>query len=1217
MAGDRAKSGVGSFLNPAAILALLTLAGSALLVSRKLSSDRPIGSAGPSSPPVGVQTVDARLWEDPFAVWKRRNESALAPTPTNLSGLRAQIDAHGGEIAPLILPVMIGGGPYSEDREARVRSRFAIVAALGQRGYAPEDAEHLGAVELPWPSTAQLDTVDFSLLLCGSAERAAESSLRLIYEWYRPRTFHPNSDTGPPERPVLVLWLDENQFEDAPLPRLACLLEPLVQRVSLDDFNPRPEVAIVGPRHSATLRAMLPGEFGRKPVTKLLPGWNWPTNVLQQARLLIPTASAMDEVLVQSTNARPPRVAVQEALTNGWFKSVTSFCATDSQIAAEVLDELALRGLNLSKPGNHLALISEWDTFYGRMLSLTYAANLSAVQNGHSNPAEYINQYRKGEPVWPTNLHSFVFLRGLDGQTTTAEAESASGGGRDQSRAERPASLEELHRWTPGVNKPEGRAQLDYLVRLGDRLTALDDDLQHHSQGRIGAIGIVGSDVYDTLLILQALRPRFPGAVFFTTELDARLWHQSEWEWSRNLVVISSYGLELHPKFQQQVSPFRDSSQTALFAATLAALGDERLASLELVPPRRFEIGRFGPVDMSVTNFGTLQPNPLGTRGALTPRKQVVGPILLGCGFAVALASLIFRPWIQLTRQRREFEAESLWLRDEDIGGLEGFRHIQQHLEAQADPLTKWLRQELGNWPVQQGSTELWIAPLGSAPSTISADPAVRMLKEQDLMQRFLDFLNACLQRNRWVPSHVQEASHVLNSPSKHRFRHWAADDAEAGPFLARNTLAALRHNRQIADEVLDWLLRHSAVPEDDKAQKLATSRADAAHAARAAGWQKYRIRHGRSLTFWGSAVAFAVAATALGWSAWKDTYATTIGEPFSLSAGVSAWPTECLRFGALVLAVAFVVESYSRMRVMALEVVRNYRLSFADSPGKLVCCLPTTPVPEAVVQADHVWERYQQMGFWQNRLCRIAPPLAAYIGLAFCLSMLALPPHNPLRGPQIMAWDTGLLLCSVIAYLFLTFWTLDAARLCRWFIEHLSQAPCRYPKATREYFSALRGGTPGHLLDEWITLRLIAELTERVGRLIYFPFIIFFLMLVSRNQWWDLWTWSAPLVVIFMFNLLLASGGVFILQRAARRAQELAVSSLKTKLDRLREIVAVTEPQKTQNMFSQAERLLQEIQQLNTGAFAGFWENPLLGALLVPSGGSAIIELIQYLFGS
>ena len=47
------------------------------------------------------------------------------------------------------------------------------------------------------------------------------------------------------------------------------------------------------------------------------------------------------------------------------------------------------------------------------------------------------------------------------------------------------------------------------------------------------AIGVLGSDVYDKLLILQALKQNFPHAIFFTTDLDARLFPPREIQWTR------------------------------------------------------------------------------------------------------------------------------------------------------------------------------------------------------------------------------------------------------------------------------------------------------------------------------------------------------------------------------------------------------------------------------------------------------------------------------------------------------------------------------------------------------------------------------------------------------------------------------------------------------------------------------------------------------------
>jgi len=69
----------------------------------------------------------------------------------------------------------------------------------------------------------------------------------------------------------------------------------------------------------------------------------------------------------------------------------------------------------------------------------------------------------------------------------------------------------------PDENRAEGPAQYDYLGRLRKRIEDLNQELFDRDQGSVAAIGIGGGDVYDTLLILQALRPSFPQAIFFTT----------------------------------------------------------------------------------------------------------------------------------------------------------------------------------------------------------------------------------------------------------------------------------------------------------------------------------------------------------------------------------------------------------------------------------------------------------------------------------------------------------------------------------------------------------------------------------------------------------------------------------------------------------------------------------------------------------------------------
>ena len=49
-----------------------------------------------------------------------------------------------------ILAVMIPGGPYVEDVERRLRSRRAVIEALGMAGYNPEKDDEIGYFYVPW-----------------------------------------------------------------------------------------------------------------------------------------------------------------------------------------------------------------------------------------------------------------------------------------------------------------------------------------------------------------------------------------------------------------------------------------------------------------------------------------------------------------------------------------------------------------------------------------------------------------------------------------------------------------------------------------------------------------------------------------------------------------------------------------------------------------------------------------------------------------------------------------------------------------------------------------------------------------------------------------------------------------------------------------------------------------------------------------------------------
>ena len=203
-------------------------------------------------------------------------------------------------------------------------------------------------------------------------------------------------------------------------------------------------------------------------------------------------------------------------------------------------------------------LIREWDSEYARALSRNLSEGFSARCKVDGDPSPPVR--------W------FTYLRGLDGMLPDIDKSSANAPRKDDSGKSKDlrAQLEDAP-----PEHAEGRSQYDYLRRLGDEIARLDSDARFAENG-VKAIGIVGFDVYDKLLILQALRSRFTDKIFFTTDLDARYLHADQKEWARNLVVASNFDLSLRPALQRSTLPFRDGYQTATYVAALMALEANR-----------------------------------------------------------------------------------------------------------------------------------------------------------------------------------------------------------------------------------------------------------------------------------------------------------------------------------------------------------------------------------------------------------------------------------------------------------------------------------------------------------------------------------------------------------------------------------------------------------------------------------------------------------------
>ncbi|MEM1450018.1 MAG: hypothetical protein AAGI22_12955 [Planctomycetota bacterium] len=231
------------------------------------------------------------------------------------------------------------------------------------------------------------------------------------------------------------------------------------------------------------------------------------------------------------------------------IRGITHTILQDEQLLDELVEELEIRGVSTAKRDS-IVLLGEWDTVYGRRL--LGSAEERFADLGSADDELEIQKRRQ-------RVKTLHYLRGLDGNARdgnqSEESAGASGDGSGQQ-----------------LSRAYGPSQFDYVRRLIDQLDKHVDEVRGRGS-EVQAIGIVGSDVYDVILILQAIRARLPNVITFTTGLDARLAHRNNYKFTRNLVVASSYGLQAKEEVQASIPPFRDAYQTASFVACQLALG--------------------------------------------------------------------------------------------------------------------------------------------------------------------------------------------------------------------------------------------------------------------------------------------------------------------------------------------------------------------------------------------------------------------------------------------------------------------------------------------------------------------------------------------------------------------------------------------------------------------------------------------------------------------
>lgn len=530
----------------------------------------PLNSARPTSEKIEpvdrnqAARIPARLWQDPLKAIVQFNKRYQTDKrhPVTRKPWSDLLKEHKDQPV-IVLSVMVSSESYAEVEESRRRRRYAVLSALSDSGYVPSDADSLG-------------------IIC-------DPDGTIAYEWFE----YESPVDGKPDsqhKPILVAWLKDSDYASEPFKELHKLLSETLKGRT----QPNVSWKVIGPATSDTLLQMVKdGCNDEVEHIAQLEG-------LASFQIISPMATVPNDDLSPYSCSNDKQVRQQSKNDNilGPFFSphpgqvqklfFRRTIRSDDVLIAKLVEELRNRRF---EDNDAIAVISEWDTYFGRTLPRILHDELK-------------------QDKFEEKFLRYTYERGIDGVAP----------GMPQSKAEESdhaarSSLEELTTGNQAaIRRPEGTGQFDYLRRLGNQILEEDQRLRLENGRGVRAVAVLGSDVYDKLLILRALRPRLPGTLWLTTDIDAHLLHPSEFQWTRNLVVASSYGLLPGRKINTSTPPFRDGYQTSTYIATRMAVdpsslplsaGDDTGQELptqeqinNAIPAQLFEVGRYSFVPL-------------------------------------------------------------------------------------------------------------------------------------------------------------------------------------------------------------------------------------------------------------------------------------------------------------------------------------------------------------------------------------------------------------------------------------------------------------------------------------------------------------------------------------------------------------------------------------------------------------------------------------------
>ncbi|MGE8066282.1 hypothetical protein [Pseudomonas sp. NPDC089569] len=1151
------------------------LPGSAVILSLVISTFALTRAPFLEPRPVGAQfqaqlPIEARLWQDPFdaleryrtklkAISQAEADKLCSPTITRLPGETA---------TPDIMVALVEGGPYADEVEQRRRMRYALLAGFKNSHRVPAQEQYIHCLRLSRNLSAN--------------DPQQEGVLDIPYETFETNRLDPmpSESTAPPANQAIVFWLKQDALLSQPLLNLDKLRKSLACMLGADygihtTCTSPPDnhtiLKVIGPATSTVLRDMYQEEAENKASPDI--------------EIYSPLATADYETLKSTINI-PEKGQDSSKSSDHTPMKLLRTVSDDGTMTQLLLDELRLRhvdpatalrcnkgnvsrvGANCEEPrwhnANRIALISEWDSFYSRALIESFKAQVVKDANlRDEKETAGVNQW----------ILRYSYLRGLDGRLPEEAGDKANvtETGKD---SKDPTKID-----LSPLEKADGNSQLDYLRRLADHIAQVDANYQRNGESGIGAIGILGVDAYDKLLALQALKSRMPYKLYFSTDLDARMLQRGQAETTRNLILAAPYGLTLTRALQQDVPPFRDSLQSAVFVSVLAALA-----------PQPFDAKR-AKFDYSKSELLSPGIYEIGISGFIPLASQLTGNRPANCEAPTLLS-------------RSEQN-----LRPHDLMAL---RCLQDQSPPPYPETSQAIRNQFKN-----AQSFFWAGPLAITLLILAAFMVWWWIEAP------LDDRNSAHRWVRGVPLSLYITAAICAFIAT-RFWHaeflWLSFASILLGIVSSNLVRRSERQKLLADEsvggtamrVYDASTWYIVVPLVVFILALMLA---------------YQMR--TTLTGEGLGEPMFLFE---GISAWPTVALRLAAVLISLSA--LAWGWRNLRVNTAEIETSFHLRMQTRKHKVSLcGQISSFIRRGKDKGwtarqwckeighGLMYIFFPLLRTNEdwsrtyrtAQVCADGrkkisvlaFWREHCVCGSFGARMLRSL--LATWIFVVVTSVLFVVWPMEriPVRGESIV-WMVSWLV-PTLAFQLLVFWVVDANLLLKRFIRHLSDHHAIWSGTLQLEHKKIFGVFEHPCIDEWVDIHLIAKRTSAVSRLIYAPTLVMLILLASRSSLFDNWPTPPSIVITYLLTALILLFSALSLRRAAEKARTTAL---------LRIDAYLLETAADTPYYDKFRMIRERVATLNTGSFSRYSEEPLVRALLLSLtglGGSAIVDALNY----